>query len=539
MMSSVSTHLCSSVMPPSAMRMRRWPSNWNGFVTTPTVRMPSSLAQRATTGAAPLPVPPPMPAVTNTMWAPARWSRISSIASSAAARPTSGCEPAPSPSVTATPIWMMRSALDMVSAWASVFATTKSTPCSPLVIMLLTALPPAPPVPNTVIRGFSSRTSGIFRLMLMFASSYAEVTAGSGRSATARWACRIESSEALAKPLADPCDIAAPCRRVPRSSRFEMFEMCRLRIDQQSRRNGECRSLRFVGQSGNAERSPDPHLPAEYLRCELRKAGKLARSAGEHHASAWLGPKRRGCQAIAHHLQDLFDARLDDARDLRARDEMRCLALVIVHRRHRNHVAFVGSAREHAAIERLDALGIGDACIEAAGEIHGHVPAAEREAVGMDETPAGKHRDGRGTGADLDQRGAEIELVVGQRRERRYIGARHHRLDVEMTALDREHQIAGGRDVRGHDVHVDAELAREHAAGIADAAGMVEHVADRQRMQHGASRPRGVAAAGGQHAGDVALADGRAGNLDRGGDELARRAAGRNRDDDRLELHPG
>src|SRR5262245_15186292 len=280
--------------------------------------MPASLAQRATTGAAPVPVPPPMPAVTNTMWAPWRWSRTSSMASSAAARPTSGCEPAPRPSVTATPIWMMRSALDMVSAWASVLATTKSTPCSPLVIMLLTALPPAPPVPNTVIRGLSSRTSGIFRLMLMFASSYAEVTAGSGRSATARWACRIESSEALAKPLADPCDIAAPCHRVPRSSRFEMFEMCRLRINQQPRRNGECRSLRFVGQSGNAERPADPHRPAEHLRGKLRKAGQLARSAGEHYASARLGPERRGRQAVAHHLQDLLDARLDNARDLRA-----------------------------------------------------------------------------------------------------------------------------------------------------------------------------------------------------------------------------
>jgi hypothetical protein len=32
-------------------------------------------------------------------------------------------------------------------------------------------LPPAPPVPNTVIRGLSSRISGIFRLMLMAASS--------------------------------------------------------------------------------------------------------------------------------------------------------------------------------------------------------------------------------------------------------------------------------------------------------------------------------------------------------------------------------
>ena len=54
-------------MPASAMRMRRAPSNWNGLVTMPTVRMPSSLAMRAMTAAAPVPVPPPMPAAMNTM----------------------------------------------------------------------------------------------------------------------------------------------------------------------------------------------------------------------------------------------------------------------------------------------------------------------------------------------------------------------------------------------------------------------------------------------------------------------------------------
>ena len=37
-----------------------------GYVTTPTVRMPASLDMRATTGAAPVPVPPPMPAVMKT-----------------------------------------------------------------------------------------------------------------------------------------------------------------------------------------------------------------------------------------------------------------------------------------------------------------------------------------------------------------------------------------------------------------------------------------------------------------------------------------
>jgi hypothetical protein len=54
----------------------------------------------------------------------------------------------------------------MVSAWASVLATTKSTPWSPALIMLLTALPPAPPTPKTVIRGFNSRLSRLFKSVL-------------------------------------------------------------------------------------------------------------------------------------------------------------------------------------------------------------------------------------------------------------------------------------------------------------------------------------------------------------------------------------
>src|SRR5690606_39007574 len=108
-----------------------------------------------------------MPAVTKHIWVLERWSMISSMHSSAAARPTSGCEPAPRPSVTCAPSWISRSAFDMVSACASVFATTKSTPRKPAVIMLLTALPPPPPTPNTVMRGFSSVMSGFFRLIVI------------------------------------------------------------------------------------------------------------------------------------------------------------------------------------------------------------------------------------------------------------------------------------------------------------------------------------------------------------------------------------
>ena len=63
----VSTCSFSSRTPSSALRPRRRPSNRNGLVTTPTVSAPISRASCAMTGAPPVPVPPPMPAVTKTM----------------------------------------------------------------------------------------------------------------------------------------------------------------------------------------------------------------------------------------------------------------------------------------------------------------------------------------------------------------------------------------------------------------------------------------------------------------------------------------
>ena len=66
----VSTSLRRLSIPSSARVILRRPSNSNGLVTTATVRMSCSRAVRAITGAAPVPVPPPSPAVMNTMSAP-------------------------------------------------------------------------------------------------------------------------------------------------------------------------------------------------------------------------------------------------------------------------------------------------------------------------------------------------------------------------------------------------------------------------------------------------------------------------------------
>ena len=155
-------------------------------------------------------------------------------------------------------------------------------------------------------------------------------------------------------------------------------------------------------------RRPVPSLPRAARRC--RAAGRSAPDGRECARRApaspvsWLAPpvrttRPRGSAAngeVASRSRTI--SRISSTRglmmrdELRARNELRGLALVVVDRRHRDHVALVRCAGEHAAVERLDSLGIGDAGVEAAGEVHGDVAAAEREAVGMDEAAGGEHR---------------------------------------------------------------------------------------------------------------------------------------------------
>ena len=151
MTTSVSTRCLSSLMPASAFFMRCLPSNRKGLVTTAMVRQPSSRATSATMGAAPVPVPPPMPAVTNTRSEPLSACAISSRLSSAARRPMSGTAPAPRPLVSFSPIWILCCACDRFSACLSVLMETNSTPRSPESTMRLTALLPPPPQPTTLM----------------------------------------------------------------------------------------------------------------------------------------------------------------------------------------------------------------------------------------------------------------------------------------------------------------------------------------------------------------------------------------------------
>ena len=65
----------------------------------------------------------------------------------------SGLAPAPRPLVKFFPIWILVGAWLVSSTWQSVLTATKSTPWMPASIMVLTAFPPPPPTPITLIFG--------------------------------------------------------------------------------------------------------------------------------------------------------------------------------------------------------------------------------------------------------------------------------------------------------------------------------------------------------------------------------------------------
>ena len=154
--------------------MRRLPSRLKGRVTTATVRTfpaspPSWLAIEATTGAAPVPVPPPSPVVMKTMSVPSRASQIFSVSSTAAWRPMSGFAPAPSPLVSFWPIWIFTGARFARRACRSVLMAMNSTPWRPEAIMRETALPPPPPTPTTLMRApCVSSSANVMREVLSF-----------------------------------------------------------------------------------------------------------------------------------------------------------------------------------------------------------------------------------------------------------------------------------------------------------------------------------------------------------------------------------
>ena len=147
-MSRASTFLRISSTPFNALTIFAFFSNIKGMVITPIVSMPIFFATPATTGAEPVPVPPPIDAVTNTIFVPSlKRCSMSAIFFSASERPTSGFPPAPRPS----PNIIFVGTGEGASDFESVLHTASETPLISSSYMFRTALQPPPPTPITLI----------------------------------------------------------------------------------------------------------------------------------------------------------------------------------------------------------------------------------------------------------------------------------------------------------------------------------------------------------------------------------------------------
>src|SRR5262249_53928879 len=156
----------------------------------------------------------------------------------------------------------------------------------------------------------------------------------------------------------------------------EWFKWRRMRLAEQAGRYGEGRACGRLRQTGQPKRAANTNGAPQYAPGEIGKTGELARTAGQHHTPARLRRKRRRGETVPHHFQDLLNTRPDDSHERSARDELRRLALVILDRWHRDHVAFIPAPGQNTAINRLDSLSVGNAGVKTSGQVHSHVMAA-------------------------------------------------------------------------------------------------------------------------------------------------------------------
>ena len=97
--------------------------------------------------------------------------------------------------------------------------------------------------------------------------------------------------------------------------RFDVFEMCVLRIDQQARGHRERGTLGLIGQPAEAERAADPDRPVENVGSEFDSTGELRRAAAQDNPRPRLCRKGGIREPVPDHFKNLLGAMPDDVRD--------------------------------------------------------------------------------------------------------------------------------------------------------------------------------------------------------------------------------
>src|SRR5258706_10946463 len=235
-----------------------------------------------------------MPAVMNTMSESWTTAESSVRLSSAASRPRVQSPPAPRPRVILLPMWTLTSAWQRSSACLSVFTAMNST-FSAFEIIRLTALPPPPPQPTTLMRArpscnkLSFTTSSWFSCPLAFAM------------ASSSW-FRVSSLEKISQPphcflIGQADGHRLSCARVAAGwgTRSPLDEADRHR---------ERGALRAVGEAGSAEGLAESHRCLEHRLRRLRGAHHARAAPSHHDAGGQEAGEAPPANPPARHLED-------------------------------------------------------------------------------------------------------------------------------------------------------------------------------------------------------------------------------------------
>src|SRR5215467_2125612 len=453
--STAPTRSCSAC---SACIMRRLPSKTNGFVTTATLSAPSSLASEATTGAAPLPVPPPRPEVMKIMSAPSSASMILSVSSSAALRPTSGLAPAPSPLVSFAPSCNFTGACESFSACKSVFAAMNSTPSSFARIMRFTALQPPPPTPMTLIFAGCNSSLKLMRipasLAVIICRPLLQIrcasSAGSRGTREHGFQFGYQGPRALQAGTAGPgaAQHQSHNRGVLRLS--YLFREVRQTFWLRDANGQMKRMLDEVVQPAQARAPTDKNKSSRHLAIEASTLEVIANQREKFHSAR--------LNNIGEHMgKDLARRAVADAGDFEC-------AIVFE------------EGRGRPAVAALDAFSLWNGCAQAHCKIVGEMVATDWNHADMANDPGAVGEHFGCAAADVEQAAAEVALVLG---EAGFGGSERleHRVTDENAGFVRSgDKILRRGDGRSDYVNVGNEALADHADGIAN---VVLHIHDK------------------------------------------------------------
>ena len=178
------------------------------------------------------------------------------------------------------------------SDWASVLATRNSTPPSFASIMLLTALPPAPPTPTTMIFGLRvASVSGTERLIVMGASLLPGHSVPNVAFRPIAFGCVSARFEFRSRLRCFPSAIAPACPGRPVRSAVPRMAISvsprRCAANRRSPAAVEKAGPAYrIGKPVDGDRTTEPDLLVQNQRRDFRRPGQLACAARKHHAPA-------------------------------------------------------------------------------------------------------------------------------------------------------------------------------------------------------------------------------------------------------------